>query len=332
MNTTDKDHTGKDDKVLEELFRHVSSRERAPQSVEREIREALHDEWTQQVRQRRTRRRVASWAIAAAVVLAVFVFTGLFRQPVPDVQRPLLASVEKKTGDVFLQEPDGRAFGQLDSRQISAGNELFTTQDSRIALSWVNGESVRLDQNSRVALISSTEIELLSGKVYIDSAGVRVKGKAFRILTPSGPVSHIGTQYITAIVGHDVTISVREGEVAVGSGEDKSIAVPGQKLLVSNDGKKSITTIPTYGEDWLWAEAVAPQFNMEGRTLKDLLDWVGRETGRKIEYDSASSEIAAAQTRMHGNIDLEPLRAMELMLQTSDLTHEIKDGVILVSL
>jgi hypothetical protein len=40
----------------------------------------------------------------------------------------------------------------------------------------------------------------------------------------------------------------------------------------------------------------------------------------------------AIQTRMHGSVDLEPLHAMELMLQTSDLVPSVKDGVILVSL
>jgi hypothetical protein len=39
----------------------------------------------------------------------------------------------------------------------------------------------------------------------------------------------------------------------------------------------------------------------------------------------------AAETRLHGNVDLEPLQAMQLMLQTSDLIPSVRDGVILVS-
>ena len=90
-----------------------------------------------------------------------------------------------------------------------------------------------------------------SGKIYIDTAGVRVKSKEFTILTPSGSVSHVGTQYITAIAGDDVTISVREGEVSMGSDEDMTIAIQGQELRVSANGQSSITAIPIYGEDWL---------------------------------------------------------------------------------
>lgn len=332
MNTTDKDHIGNDDEVLEALFKHVSSRKSAPREVEQEIREALHSEWTIQTRKRRMRAKVAAWAIAASVVLALFVVTNMFRQPAHDVLRSQLASVEKSTGDVFVQAPGEQTSRRLDAEQLFTGDVLSTTQGARIALTLESGESVRLDHNSRVVLISVTEIELLSGKIYMDTDEARIKGKEFRILTPSGLVSHVGTQYITAIAGDGVTISVREGEVSMGSDENKTIAIQGQELRVSADGQRSITTIQIYGEDWHWTEQVSPGFNMDGHSLKELLDWVGRETGRKIEYGSTESEIAAAQTQLHGSVDLEPLRAMELMLQTSDLTHVLQDGVILVSL
>jgi ferric-dicitrate binding protein FerR (iron transport regulator) len=332
MNTIDKDQNGKDDKVLEELFKHVSSRERAPQEVEQKIREALHGEWTQATRQRRTRKKMVTWAIAASVVLSVFVLTEMLRQPAPQAQRISLATVEKKTGEVFVQATGEQVSKPHGSEHLLTGDELSTRDGSRVALSWANGESIRIDQNSRVALISESEIKLLTGKIYIDSAGALIKNKPFRILTPTGPVSHMGTQYITVVIGDEVTVKVRKGEVSVGAGENRAIAIQGQKLHVSGAGQRSVTTIPVYGEDWLWAEQLAPQFNMDGHTLKELLDWVGRETGRKIEYDSAESELAAAQTRLHGNLDLEPLRAMDLMLQTSDLTSSVQDGVILVSL
>ncbi len=332
MNTSDRDHDDRDDEVLEALFRHVSSRQRPPREVEQEIRESLHAEWAQQNRQRRVRKRTLSLAIAAAAILALFALTNTLRQPVNDGQRPMLATVEKSSGDVFVQGAAEQNSRLLESTKLHRGDVLSTIQAARIALSWSNGESVRIDQNSRVVLISKTEIELLSGSIYVDSAGAIIKGKAFRILTPSGPVTHIGTQYITTVAGADVTISVREGEVTIGSGRKKAVAMQGQKLHISEDGQQSISTIPIFGEDWQWTEQVAPGFDMEGRSLKELLDWVARETGRSVAYESTQSEIAAATTRLHGKLDIAPLRAMELMIQTSDLTAVLHDGVILVSL
>jgi ferric-dicitrate binding protein FerR (iron transport regulator) len=332
MNTSEKDQFGKDDKVLEALFRHASTRQRAPLEVEKKIREKLHSEWRHVTRRRRVRRNVAGWAIAASVVLALFMSVSQFRQPDPLIPGPVLATVDKRAGDVFIQSAAGETSGLPVDAQLRAGSELSTIQDARIALAWASGESLRMDQNSRISLTSNTEISLLSGKIYIDAAGAGIQGRALVINTPSGPVSHIGTQYITTVSGDEVTVSVREGKVSIGSGDEATIAVQGQRLHLADNGQHLTTAIPVYGDEWQWTELIAPRFNVDGRTMQEFLDWVGRETGRKIEYGSIESELAAAQTRMHGNIDLEPLHAMELMLQTSDLTAVVKDGVILVSL
>jgi len=332
MNISENDQFGRDDKALEALFRHASTRQRAPLEVEREIREKLHSEWRHVTRRRRVRRNVAGWAIAASVVLALVMSISQFRQPDPVMNGPILASVDKKAGDIFVQSAAGERSRLPAEAQLRAGSELSTIQDARIALAWASGESLRVDQNSRISLISKTEISLLSGKIYIDSAGAGSKGRALIINTPSGPVSHIGTQYITTVRGDEVTVSVREGKVSIGSGDEATIAVQGQRLRLTDNGKHITTAIPVYGDEWQWTELIAPRFNVDGRTMQEFLDWVGRETGRTIEYGSPESELAAAQTRMHGDIDLEPLHAMELMLQTSDLTAVVNDGVILVSL
>ena len=331
MNITENDQSGNDDKALEALFRHASTRKRAPLEVETEVREELHSEWQALTRRRRIRRHVGGWAIAASVVLALFISVNQFRQPDPAINGPVLATVDKRAGDIFIQNAPGETSRLPADVQLHAGSELSTIKDARIALAWVSGESLRMDENSRVSLISNTEISLLSGKIYIDSAGSGNQGRALIINTPSGPVSHIGTRYITTVSGDEVTVSVREGKVSIGSGDGATIAVQGQRLHLADNGQHSATAIPIYGEEWQWTELIAPQFNVDGRTMREFLDWVGHETGRKIEYASAQSELAAAQTRMHGNIDLEPLRAMELMLQTSDLTAVVNEGVILVS-
>ncbi len=331
MNTTDNDQNGKEEQVLEALFKHVSSRERAPQATEQDIRQALHGEWTQMSGQRKRAKKVLRWALAASIVLTLLVSSQYFRQPVSGLSGSVLATLEKLTGDVYVQQSDTHTAESFDSQSLLSGHELYTSNDSRVALSWVNGESIRLDQNSRIVLISPAEIKLLSGKVYVDSANARVKGREFRIMTPSGAVSHVGTQYITAITVSGIAVSVREGEVFIDGRGEKSVATVGQELSVTVDGALSLTPIPIYGQDWQWTQEVAPKFNMDGHSLKEFIAWVGRETGHRVKYTSLASEIAAAQTQMHGNVDRDPLRAMELMLQSSDLTPKLKDGVILVS-
>jgi ferric-dicitrate binding protein FerR (iron transport regulator) len=262
--------------------------------------------------------------------LALLVSTVLVRQRVP-AQHVVVASVEKKLGDISVREGGAEASPLTTGTRLLAGSVLSTSRDSRLALTWINGESVRADQDSRLSLVSATEIDLLEGSLYIDSRGMGAGDVSLVVQTPTGPVQHIGTQYLTSVHGEEVTVSVREGEVAVGSGDEKVVAVQGQKLRVTKTGQRSTTVVPTYGGDWQWTELVAPRFDTDGRSVRELLEWVGRETGRTIEYGSPGAESMAAETRMHGNVDLEPLRAMEVMLQTSDLIARVEDGVILVS-
>lgn len=331
MNIQNNDQHGKDDELLEALFKHASSRQRAPRDMEQKIRAELFDQWGRQTRQRRLRRQLVGWAIAASVVLVVLVSTDLLRRPEPAIQGVLVASVEKRLGDVYIRDGDGKEALLASDSQVFAGSELSTSGNSRLSMSWANGESVRMDQNSRLELISETEISLRSGKLYIDSGGANDEDRVLVVQTPSGPVRHIGTRYITSVMGKQVTVSVRDGEVAVGSGQKQTIAMQGQKLQFTGNGQASSSAILTYGEEWRWTELVAPRFNTDGRSLDEFLEWVGRETGREIRYASTTAKLAATQTRMHGDVDAEPLRAMELMLQTSDLKPQLNNGVILVS-
>ncbi len=125
---------------------------------------------------------------------------------------------------------------------------------------------------------------------------------------------------------------MREGEVAVAGSKHTRIAKKGQLLQLSVDGQEVVTNIPLYGENWQWTEKISPGYNMDGRSLQELLDWVSHETGLQVRYASTESRIAAAQTQLHGQVDLEPIRALELLLPTSDLRYVLKDGVILVTL
>ena len=330
MNTSGKDQGNATDEALEALFRRATVRQRAPREREREIRAALRAEWKNMTGKRRSRRQAFAWASAASVVLALFVSALLLRQPGP-VQPAEVASVEKMLGDAIVWQSGSGASRLAGDATLLPGIELSTARESRLALTWRSGASVRVDENSRLSLVSATEISLSEGSIYVDSPHGSAHGPALVIQTPSGPVQHIGTQYITMVRGGEVTVSVREGEVAVGSGDQKSIAVEGQRLRVTKAGRHTTTSIPTYGDDWQWTELVAPGFDTDGRSIREFLEWVGRETGRGIEYGSVAAESLAAETLMHGNIDLEPLRAMELMLQTSDLVPSVRDGVIVVS-
>ena len=41
-------------------------------------------------------------------------------------------------------------------------------------------------------------------------------------------------------------------------------------------------SIDTTGASWAWVETLAPEVDIEDRPLEEFLDWVARETGRKL--------------------------------------------------
>ena len=79
-----------------------------------------------------------------------------------------------------------------------------------------------------------------------------------------------------------------------------------------------------------WTQATAPGFAAEGRSVAEFLDWVSRESGRPVAYASAEVRALAWQTRLRGRIDLEPMKALSVILQASDLDHDVRDGALYI--
>ena len=285
------------------------------------------------VGRRRWRRLTFGLAAAASVVLAIFIYSGMFKDSPSQTSTRLVASVVKQSGRV-MNRPGGAhaAVQQLRAEEtLMSGSVVTTAYDARLAIRWLAGESIRLDENTRLLLISETDIELISGRIYIDSHADDNKPddkSELAINTPFGRVQHLGTQYMTSLTDGRIIVSVRQGSVAVTGNNEESIAKGGQQLSISSTGRVSLAPITIYGDSWQWVEEISPGFRLDGRSLSDFLDWVSRESGRSLEYGSAAAETMARDTVMHGTVDLQPMRALELMLQTSDLVAEVHTGVI----
>jgi hypothetical protein len=77
---------------------------------------------------------------------------------------------------------------------------------------------------------------------------------------------------------------------------------------------------------------LAPAFALDGRSLADFLDFVGRETGRTVAYTSPRAAQLANSTRLRGNVEIDPVRALDAILQTTDLEAEARGGALRITL
>lgn len=332
MKGTENHRETKPGDALEELFRHVSARERPPDSEEQAIRDALHAEWRAITGRRRRRRAVMSLAAAASLVLAVMVGTSLLRGPETMAPARQLASIDRVSGIVEVQLAHGASARAQAADMLESGQTVVTRNNSYLAFRWLDGSSVRMDQHSEFRLTANGDVELISGQIYVDSEMADSGAPGMAVLTPAGRVRHLGTQYMTAVREGSTTVLVRQGRVAISSGGEEMLTDIGERLVVSAAGERRRESIATYGNLWEWAQALAPAFSSDGRSMADFLDWVGHESGRAIEYRSPEAEKLARDTLLRGEVDMGPMRALTTLLQTSDLVSEVNAGVIAISL
>ena len=200
-----------------------------------------------------------------------------------------------------------------------------------MAIRWLNGESIRLDEHTKLRLKSAVEIELIAGRIYVDTAGAGPIAELL-ITTPAGQVRHLGTRYMTTVSAGGTSVSVREGQVLLEAQGVETVAGRGEQLKVNASGAHSLEMISTYGPLWQWTEELAPVFSSDGRSIADFLDWVARESGRVVEFASPQAEKLAGDTLLRGQVEMEPMRALNVVMQTSDLASEVSAGMIVVRL
>jgi hypothetical protein len=327
------------DKAVEELLEHALPRPMPPSGDERMICEAVQAEWQAVTRKRRTRTQFTRLAIAATVLLAVTVSFNMLRESgIAPVQ---VATINKSYGSILLGN-QSQLNALSDFSAITVGQSIVTDTDSGIGLEWGRGGSLRIDANTRVEFVSADEIYLLSGRIYFDStpseliAGMPAGsvGTQLRIRTDHGTVTHVGTQYMTHSSSTELTITVREGRVSMDGNYYYKTVLEGQQLKVRGSNRANVANFPRHGAAWDWVEKTSPVADVDGRSIDEFLHWVSRETGRKIVYGSPQAERIARSKDLVGQVDMNPERALENYMMTTDLDWRYSEdgGVINVEL
>lgn len=322
------------DKVLESMFSNVEARPQPPAEIERDV--FLHVEKQLEIRREviKRRKRVTYFAMAASVLLVLIIQPLFFSSPESPGQTTAVGRVVRFSGEVTATGKEGQVSLERKEQVIPlfAGQLLET--GSNAGLSFQLGSSqkeIRADQETEFSLLSDCQIELVSGRLYIDTQTKSPGNQscALQIETQLGTVTHIGTQFIVASSDETVQVLVREGQVEVDDGNQIHTVSYGQKGNLDASGIFRSEAIQSYGASWNWVEQLASAYDVEGRSLNDFLDWVCRETGKKKSFKSVEAGTVAKDTVLHGKrLDMAPMLALDLMLQTNDLSWEEQAGTI----
>jgi ferric-dicitrate binding protein FerR (iron transport regulator) len=318
------------DQDLERVLKSVGLREKPPADVERSVREHVRAEWRSVVAERGRRgRRRTYLALAASIVAAAVAFWALGPQLGGSAEP--VATLALATGDVrvtsgWLDKWHGVASGQ----PLLEGQVLETGDTGRGALELPGGISARVDHGSRLVVATADRLVLERGTVYVDSGSA--PASPLDVVTPTGTVSHVGTQYEVRLLESSVRVSVRDGMVEWRSSRgDVERSASGEQLTIRDDGRVERSSVPGYGAAWDWTLEAAPAIDIEGLRLAQFLDWAARETGRELVYASPQAEAEAAAIVVHGSIaGLTPAEALDAVLATTNVHANAAGGNLVV--
>jgi ferric-dicitrate binding protein FerR (iron transport regulator) len=215
--------------------------------------------------------------------------------------------------------------------RLRSGDTVITQGPALVALE--RGGTLRLAPGSVFEVRGRNALDLKRGTIYLElppGPGGLVTDTV-TVDTAAGRVQHVGTQFEVASFSGDVRIRVREGRVRFASATGAVVADAGTELLVSAAGTLSRRAMPTYGRDWLWIAALAPDYQLENKRLIEFLEWSSRESGRKLEFTDSEARELAGRTILHGTIrGREPLDALGSVLATTSLHYELRGDTIRV--
>lgn len=316
--------------------------------------------WERRVRTRARRRR-ARFGLAAAAVLALALGWHWQRQQIP-ATRPLIADSDDVSRDdgpavARISEPALPAVrpeaiaeaaparnnpGETPATQTPAtlavengevlrdGAWLETAPQSRAALRLASGHALRLDVDTRLRVVAPAVIALERGTVYVDSHAAS-SGGSVEIRTPLGVATDVGTRFEVRLRDSSLRVRVREGIVNVTRDGRIHEARGGSELVLDQAGGVERRAVPLYGPQWQWSLEIAPAFDLEGRTLREFLGWVSRETGWRLRFHDPTVAAGTASVILSGSIEgLTPVDALTVVLPTSGLHHRIIEGDLIV--
>jgi hypothetical protein len=320
--------------MLGELLRHSSPRPTPAADKTASARAELRREWQELTGQRQRRRRIQTFAVAASLLLGLVIATLSWRAPVTEFVP--VATLDKTFGTVYVLGEDSelRPTDTLDT--IYSGQAIVTGNDSGLSVAWGSGGSIRVDENTRIRFTGTGTAFLEEGRVYYDSVyslpSTTAAGEApiFSLETQQGTVTHLGTQYMAAVEGDNLVVSVREGNVLIRGRLHEQHVDSGQQATLTGAQRPSLLSISRYGTQWDWVARTMPAANVDGRTLSEFLDWVSRELGLDLRFEG-NAEAVAHEAILRGTVDTSPEDALRLRLATAALDWRIEEGVIYIS-
>lgn len=326
-----------DEPHIESLVKFAGPRATLPNDA-RERLEARFRNEIAAAKRRRLFKVTTSLAVAASFLLVAVFLRPLFFK---DVSPVFAAKIVRSSGTVTHLNDGTATEVALPGVAVLTGATLDTGANGRLLLALGKDQhSLRLDYDTRIKIRSKNKIDLLSGTLYMDT-GIEKSENTVTIHTDFADISHIGTQFMVRQGKEGTRVLVREGSVRVSTPDENIVSEANheqaRQLLVTEVQLKHDADISRFGPHWDWTQDIAPAFDIHDKQLIEFLQWVSRETGRPLRFDSDASHQRAKTTYLRGSISstnsLSPFKTLQKILPTTDfhLASESTEEILIAA-
>jgi len=293
------------------------------------IRAAAESEWRD-----KAGRRPGRWLpYAAAASVLILTLTGI---------RYFTGSGREEPGEPAARLVRFEAPGVLEvhtlrrDTSLTGGTVLRSGRTYRVSgqalLDLEDSGNLRVASNSEFEIVARDVVRLERGEIYVDIPPGTHTHAAFIVRTAAGEFRHVGTQFALAVFQGQTRLRVREGSVQWIAADGESMVKAGTEVVFSNGTHTVERPIGASGKEWDWTAATTPDFEIDNRPLAEFLQWVARESGRKLVLADDQVRRKAESIRMHGSVHgLTPMQALSAVMAATELRYDLPDGEIRVS-
>ena len=319
-------HQGDQDDI-ETLLSAAGARAAPPEQMRERVHTNVLRAWEDLPDADQTDDRTRHWprlAMAASVVLAAGLL--LADQLLTPATEPI-AVIDHATG-IYRIDDDARsgATSVLPDQRLSV-------EDAPLSLIYDGAVTITLARHTRLQLGAGGKLRLESGRIYIDSDD---RTAPVAVITPSATITDIGTQFDVQVYGRagERTITaVRRGAIAIDSdSQQRTVRADADmgRLVRLHDGaiiaEEALAPTNAY---WDWRRDGRKPFQLAGASVYDYLQWMARDSGRRIEFSRRAVEQTARLEHFDGGDtrDADQL-AVSDVLETTTLQVRDPNAVI----
>jgi hypothetical protein len=310
--------------AVEALLRQAGRRPAPPPQVAAAVYRHTREIWQTEVRKRRWRH--TGFALAASIVLEFIAMWGVWlRSPsalLAIVSPNQQVSIERAHWLTRLASHDG---------QLLQGDSLVSGAAGAV-VHLVDGTELRLARTATVVFVSSTELQLRSGQLFVDTHPETGK-KLLRVVTAVGTVEHLGTQFLVSTDGAQMSVAVRDGQVALHYAQHQPVRLrDGQAANLDSHGSLRRWDVAAFDDLWGWADSLARPLEIEGQSLYTVLSRIAQRSGLALKFVNIEAETDAHRLTLHGApLNLPPRAALDAVLATGSFSGNVDGRQIVVT-